>query len=57
MCAHHLAGPSCVQCVGRYAPPAAPLAIGEGEMMAFDESEIAAFDREGAAQVPYHGDS
>lgn len=57
MCGHHLGGGTCLQCQGRYAPAAAPLWISEGEMLTFDESEIAAFDQPGPSHVPYHGDS
>lgn len=58
MCGHHLrAGNRCEQCLGRYAPPQAPLSVSEGEMMAFDEGEIAAFDTAGPADLNYHGDS
>lgn len=57
MCRQHLPAGTCLQCQGRYVPSAAPLSISEGEMMTFDESEIAAFDQQGADVVPYHGDS
>ena len=57
MCQHHLDGSRCVQCAGKYAPPLAPLSVSEGELMAFDPSEIAAFDEGGAPPAHFHGDS
>jgi hypothetical protein len=59
MCSHHLvaAQQRCTQCLGQYAPLAAPLQVTEEEMMHFDPAEIAAFDQAGPAEPRHHGDS